>query len=53
MESIIEDKKDIENIKKEYEAINKEINNLFDTHTLPLPEEYITPKNQINWSGYK
>lgn len=47
------DKKDIENIINEYKKINKEINELFDTRTLPLPEEYITPKNQINWSSYK
>ena len=39
------DKKDIKAIIEEYKKINKEINELFDTRTLPLPEEYITPKN--------
>lgn len=51
--SISEDKKDIDNIIKEYKAINEEINRLFDIRTLPLPEKYITPKNQINLSNYK
>lgn len=45
MKSVIDDKKDIDNIIEEYKKINKEINELFDTRTLPLPEEYITPKN--------
>ena len=39
------DKKDIKAIIDEYKKINKEINELFDMRTLPLPEEYITPKN--------
>ena len=45
LKSVIDDKKDIDNIIEEYKKINKEINELFDTRTLPLPEEYITPKN--------
>lgn len=47
------DKNDINAIIKEYKEINKEINELFDMRTLPLPEEYITPKNQINLRDYK
>ena len=45
LKSVIDDKKDIDNIIEEYKKINKEINELFDTRNLPLPEEYITPKN--------
>lgn len=45
VESMNNDKKDIKAIIEEYKKINKEINELFDTRTLPLPEEYITPKN--------
>lgn len=52
-ESIVEDKKDIKAIIDEYKDINKEINELFDMRTLPLPEEYITPKNNININKYK
>ena len=33
--------------------IKDDINRLFDTRVLPLPEEYITPKNQINYNKYK
>ena len=44
-ESMNNDKTDIKAIIDEYKAINKEINELFDARTLPLPEEYITPKN--------
>ena len=51
--SVVDDKKDIQNIIEEYKAINKEINELFDMRTLPLPEEYITPKNNINANKYK
>lgn len=51
--SIDENKKDIDNIIKEYKSINKEINKLFDTHTLPLPEEYITSKDKIDLRNYK
>lgn len=50
---MLNDKKDIENIIDEYKKINKEINELFDTRTLPLPEEYITPKDKINFRDYK
>lgn len=40
-------------INDKYINIKEDINRLFDTRTLPLPEEYITPKNQINLSSYK
>ena len=53
MKSVIDDEKDLENIINEYKAINEEINKLFDTRTLPLPEEYITPKDKINLRDYK
>ena len=52
-ESVNNDKNDIKAIIDEYKAINKEINELFDARTLPLPEEYITPKNKINYNKYK
>lgn len=39
------DKKDIEHIINEYINTTEEIKKLFDTRVLPLPEEYITPKN--------
>ena len=32
-------------INDKYINIKDDINRLFDTRTLPLPEEYITPKN--------
>ena len=32
-------------INDKYINIKEDINRLFDTRTLPLPEEYITPKN--------
>lgn len=47
------DKTDIKVIIDEYKEINKEINELFDIRTLPLPEDYITPKNKINLRDYK
>lgn len=43
----------MENIIKEYKAINKDINKLFDTRVLPLPEDYITAKNKIDLRKYK
>ena len=52
-ESVNNDKNDIKAIIDEYKAINKEINELFDARTLPLPEEYITPKNKIDYNKYK
>ena len=52
-ESVSNNKKDMKAIIDEYKAINKEINELFDARTLPLPEEYITPKNKINYNKYK
>lgn len=52
-ESVNNNKKDIKAIIDEYKEINKEINELFDMRTLPLPEEYITPKNKINYNKYK
>ena len=52
-ESVNNNKKDINAIIDEYKEINKEINELFDMRTLPLPEEYITPKNKINYNKYK
>ena len=52
-DSVKEDKKDIKAIIEEYKNINKEINELFDMRALPLPEEYITPKNNINVNKYK
>ena len=52
-ESVNNDKNDINAIIDEYKAINKEINELFDARILPLPEDYITPKNKINLRDYK
>ena len=52
-ESVSNDKNDIKAIIDEYKKINKEINELFDARTLPLPEEYITPKNKIDYNKYK
>lgn len=52
-ESVNNDKDDINAIINEYKEINKEIERLFDIRTLPLPEEYITPKNKINYNKYK
>ena len=40
-------------INDKYINIKEDINRLFDTRVLPLPEEYITPKNQINYNKYK
>lgn len=51
--SVKYDIKDIENIIDEYKAINEDINKLFDTRVLPLPEEYVTPKNKLNFNKYK
>lgn len=39
--SVKRNTEDIESIKKEYESIKEEINKLFDTRVLPLPEDYI------------
>ena len=36
-----------------YNNINKDINRLFDTRILPLPEDYITNKNKIDIHKYK
>ena len=52
-DSVNNDKMDMKAIIDEYKEINKEINELFDARTLPLPEEYITPKNKINLRDYK
>lgn len=43
-ESVKNDIDDVNAIIEEYGVIKEEINKLFDTHILPLPEEYITPK---------
>ena len=40
-------------INDKYINIKEDINRLFDTRVLRLPEEYITPKNQINYNKYK
>lgn len=53
VESMNNDKKDIKAIIDEYKKINEEIDRLFDARILPLPEEYITPKNKINYNKYK
>ena len=53
VESMNNDKKDIKAIIDECKKINEEINRLFDARILPLPEEYITPKNKINYNKYK
>ena len=53
VESMNNDKNDIKAIIDEYKEINKEIERLFDARILPLPEEYITPKNKINYNKYK
>lgn len=42
--SVDNDIKDVTKIIKDYGKINEEINKLFDTHILPLPEDYITSK---------
>ena len=42
--SVDTDIEDVTKIIKDYEKINEEINELFDTHILPLPEDYITSK---------
>lgn len=36
-----------------YININKDINRLFDTRVLPLPEDYITNKNKIDKHKYE
>lgn len=36
-----------------YNKINEDINRLFDTRVLPLPEDYITNKNKIDIHKYK
>ena len=37
----------------DYNNINKDINRLFDTRVLPLPEDYITNKNKIDKHKYE
>lgn len=44
---------DMKKIIEEYKKINEEINKLFDIRILPLPEEYITPKDKIDLRNYK
>lgn len=36
-----------------YNSINEDMNRLFDTRVLPLPENYITNKNKIDIHKYK
>lgn len=45
--------KDVRAMVNKYININEDINRLFDVRLLPLPEEYITPKNNINYNKYK
>lgn len=51
--SVDENMKDASAMVNKYININEDINRLFDTRILPLPEDYITNKNKIDIHKYK
>ena len=51
--SVDENMKDARAMVDKYNKINEDINRLFDTRVLPLPEDYITNKNKIDIHKYK
>lgn len=51
--SVDENMNDTRALVNKYININEDINRLFDTRVLPLPEDYITNKNKIDIHKYK
>ena len=51
--SVDENMNDAHAMVDNYNKINEDINRLFDTRVLPLPEDYITNKNKIDIHKYK
>ena len=51
--SVDENMNDVHAMVNKYININEDINRLFDTRILPLPEDYITNKNKIDIHKYK
>lgn len=51
--SVDENMNDTRAMVNKYININEDINRLFDTRVLPLPEDYITNKNKIDIHKYK
>lgn len=51
--SVDENMNDAHGLINDYININEDINRLFDTRVLPLPEDYITNKNKIDIHKYK
>ena len=51
--SVDENMNDVHAMVDNYNKINEDINRLFDTLILPLPEDYITNKNKIDIHKYK
>lgn len=51
--SVDENMNDARALVNKYININEDINKLFDTRVLPLPEDYITNKNKIDIHKYK
>lgn len=51
--SVDENMEDARALVDNYNKINEDINRLFDTRVLPLPEDYITNKNKIDKHKYE
>ena len=51
--SVDENMNDARALVDNYNKINEDINRLFDTRVLPLPEDYITNKNKIDIHKYR
>lgn len=51
--SVDENMNDARALVDNYNKINEDINRLFDTRVLPLPEDYITNKNKLDIHKYK
>ena len=51
--SVDENMNDARAMVNKYININEDINRLFDTRVLPLPEDYITNKNKIDKHKYE
>lgn len=51
--SVVENMEDMRAMVNKYININEDINRLFDTRVLPLPEDYITNKNKIDKHKYE
>ena len=51
--SLDENMNDTRALTNKYININEDINRLFDTRVLPLPEDYITNKNKIDKHKYE